>query len=244
MTTIPLMYADDLESGNDDVKYDDDGKNNVLKAHVSIRMAFLRKVYGLLSLQLLFSTVLGAVCLLVPVIREFVHTNHWMVILAMFMSMGILIALHIKRHDTPANFILLAVFTVIQAYSVAVIVTFYEQAVVLQAFLLTTFVVIGLTIYALQTKKDYSSIGATIFAGLWILLIGGILQIFIKNTLFELALSVGGAILFSFFIIFDTQMIMYKVSPEDYILATITLYMDIINLFIYILRVLEAARRQ
>ncbi|XP_059488771.1 protein lifeguard 4-like [Neocloeon triangulifer] len=243
MTTIPLMYADDLESGNE-VKYDDDGKNNVLKAHVSIRMAFLRKVYGLVSLQLLFSTIMGAVCLLQPTIREFVHSNHWLVILAMFLSMGILVALHIKRQEAPANFILLSAFTVVQAYTVAVIVTFYEQAAVLQAFLLTTCVVVGLTVYALQTKKDFSSIGATIFAGLWILLIGGLLQIFIQNTLFELALSVGGAILFSFFIIYDTQMIMYKVSPEEYILATITLYMDIINLFLHILRILEAARRQ
>jgi len=44
-----------------------------------------------------------------------------------------------------------------------------------------------------------------LFAGLWILLIGGFMQIFIQNTIFELALSLGGAVVFSFFIIFDTQ---------------------------------------
>ena len=49
---------------------------------------------------------------------------------------------------------------------------------------------------------------------------------------------------FSAFIIFDTQMIMTRVSPEDYIMATIQLYLDIINLFIEILRILNHANRR
>lgn len=48
----------------------------------------------------------------------------------------------------------------------------------------------------------------------------------------------------SAFIIFDTQMIMTRVSPEDYIMATIQLYLDIINLFIEILRILNHANRR
>ena len=51
-------------------------------------------------------------------------------------------------------------------------------------------------------------------------------------------------IFLSAFIIFDTQMIMTRVSPEDYIMATIQLYLDIINLFIEILRILNHANRR
>ena len=46
------------------------------------------------------------------------------------------------------------------------------------------------------------------------------------------------------FIIFDTQMIMTRVSPEEYIIATIELYLDIINLFIEILKILEKVNRK
>jgi len=60
----------------------------------------------------------------------------------------------------------------------------------------------------------------------------------------ELGMAIGGAFLFSAFIIFDTQMIMTRVSPEDYIMATIQLYLDIINLFIEILRILNHANRR
>lgn len=48
--------------------------------------------------------------------------------------------------------------------------------------------------------------------------------------------------LFSFFIVFDTQLLMKTLSPEEYILATINIYLDIINLFLYILRILAASR--
>lgn len=46
-----------------------------------------------------------------------------------------------------------------------------------------------------------------------------------------------------YFFVFFSQMLMTQLSPEEYILATINLYLDIVNLFIYILRILEAARR-
>lgn len=70
------------------------------------------------------------------------------------------------------------------------------------------------------------------------------MQIFIQSTILEIAFSLGGAFLFSLFIVYDTQLLMNTLSPEEYILATINLYMDIINLFLYILRILQAVNRQ
>ena len=58
----------------------------------------------------------------------------------------------------------------------------------------------------------------------------------------EFVISVGGAVLFCGFILFDTHLIMHKLSPEEYVMASVTLYLDFINLFIYILRIMQAAR--
>ena len=58
----------------------------------------------------------------------------------------------------------------------------------------------------------------------------------------ERAISVAGAIVFSLFIVFDTHMMMHKLSPEEYILAAINLYLDILNLFLHILRLLGDRR--
>lgn len=76
------------------------------------------------------------------------------------------------------------------------------------------------------------------------MIIGGFLQVFLQSPIFELLIGFGGAFLFCLFIIYDTKLIMETLSPEEYILATINLYMDIINLFLYILRILQALNRQ
>ncbi|KAL1478545.1 hypothetical protein MTO96_035006, partial [Rhipicephalus appendiculatus] len=117
--------------------------------------------------------------------------------------------------------------TIVQAFTVAVVVSFYDQMAVLQAFLLTLGVTGGLTLYTFQSKRDFS----TLYAFLMVLLMGSLLQFFLTSSHLEFVLSLGGAVLFSFFIIFDTHMLMHRVSPEEYILATIELYLDIINLF-------------
>lgn len=245
MATVPLMFAqEDVEyGGKPSITEDFAYNNNVLHATINIRMGFLRKVYGLLSVQMLMTVAVGAVCMFNTTVRSFIHTNDWLMSCAFLLSIVILVALHIKKRESPTNLILLAAFTLVQAYTIGVVLTFYDQVVVLQAFALTLAVVIGLTTFTFQTKRDFSFLGFGLFAGLCVLLVGGLLQLLIGSTVLELVISVAGAFLFCLFIIYDTQMLMKTLSPEEYILATINLYLDIVNLFLYILRTLEAARR-
>uniref|UniRef100_A0A131YMV5 Golgi antiapoptotic protein n=3 Tax=Rhipicephalus TaxID=426455 RepID=A0A131YMV5_RHIAP len=217
--------------------------NNVSKANVYVRLGFLRKVYGILSIQLLATTMIAAFGMFTPAVKLYISQNHWMVGGAFFLSMALLLALMVKRRETPTNYFLLMGFTIVQAFTVAVVVSFYDQMAVLQAFLLTLGVTGGLTLYTFQSKRDFSTWGAGLYAFLMVLLMGSLLQFFLTSSHLEFVLSLGGAVLFSFFIIFDTHMLMHRVSPEEYILATIELYLDIINLFLHILRIIGEARR-
>lgn len=85
----------------------------------------------------------------------------------------------------------------VEAFTVGVIVTFYDVHVVLQAFFLTAAVVVGLTTYTFQTKRDFSGWGAGLMSGLWILILAGILQIFIGGELTDTGIAIAGAFLFS-----------------------------------------------
>ncbi|XP_046667552.1 protein lifeguard 4-like [Homalodisca vitripennis] len=243
--SVPLMMfaEEDVEGGGKSIEDDFAYRNNVHQASLHIRLAFLRKVYSLLFIQLAATVVIGFTFMFTPILSFYIHNNDWLLSLSLILSVVILIALHWKRREYPTNLILLAAFTLIQAYSVGVVVTYFEQFVVLQALVLTVVVVGGLTAYTLQSKRDFSSLGSFLFASLCVLIVGGFLTIFFGSTALELFLSVGGALLFSLFIIYDTQEMMKRLSPEEYILATINLYLDIINLFLHILRALEAARR-
>ncbi|PVD24078.1 hypothetical protein C0Q70_14548 [Pomacea canaliculata] len=211
--------------------------SNVASAHVYIRLGFLRKVYGILSAQLLTTTILASIFLLHEPAKQFVQEKPWMLFVSLIGTLGVLLALVWKRNETPINYILLGVFTLLESYAVGVIVTLYSVVSVLEAFILTLMVTSGLTLYAFQTKRDFTVYYGCLFAFLWILCLAGFLQIFFPGVLIERAMSVGGAMLFSFFIIVDTQMMLTKLSPEEYIMAAINLYLDIINLFLYILRI-------
>ena len=78
----------------------------------------MRKVYGLLAVQLTITTLIGAVCLFTPGVKELVQGNSWVLLPAFILSIGLLIALHVKRKETPINLILLAASTVVEAYTV------------------------------------------------------------------------------------------------------------------------------
>ncbi|XP_077274580.1 protein lifeguard 4-like [Temnothorax americanus] len=250
MDAVPLMLLEeDVERGGKerpDHEIEDDFayRNNVHNADIKIRMGFLRKVYGLLTIQILMTVALASVFVMSSTVKLYVKDNlGWSMSLVFFLTMGILIALMIKRRDHPANLILLGAFTLVMAYNVGVMVSMYDTTVVLEALFITLTVLLSLTAYTFQTKRDFSFLGFGLFIGLWCLLLGSVMQIFVQSTALELAMSIGGALLFCLFIVFDTQLIMHTLSPEEYILATINIYLDIINLFSHILRVLAISRQ-
>ncbi|NP_998303.2 protein lifeguard 4 [Danio rerio] len=216
---------------------------NVATASVHIRMDFLRKVYTILSLQIIITTAVSALFMLCNPIKNFVHESPSLVLISAIGSLILLLALAFYRHQHPVNLYLLFGFTLLESLSVATAVSFYEYTIVLQAFVLTSAVFLGLTAYTFQSKRDFSKLGASLFAGLWILIIASFLRFFFYNDTMELVFAGAGALLFCGFIIFDTHLLMHKLSPEEHVLASINLYLDIVNLFLYILRILDAMKK-
>merc|ERR1712121_114265 len=81
--------------------------NNVAGASKHVRLGFMRKVYGLLAVQLSITTLIGGVLLFTPGVKEFVQGKPMFLFPAFFLSIELLIALHIKRKETPINLIFL-----------------------------------------------------------------------------------------------------------------------------------------
>jgi FtsH-binding integral membrane protein len=212
----------------------------------SVRVGFIRKVYGILSCQLLLTVLVAGTCMKVDSVRNFVVTNPWMLTLAMVMSIGLIVGLMVKKDEHPTNMYLLTAFTFVESYTIGVICASFEAngmgSIVLQAAILTLVVFISLTAFTMQSKFDFSFLGGALYSGLMILITWsfmGFLFGFPQGALF----SLGGALLFCGFILYDTHMILERLGPDDYIVASIELYLDIINLFIYILDLLSRDNR-
>ncbi|NXJ82905.1 LFG4 protein, partial [Trogon melanurus] len=221
--------------------------SNVASASVHIRMAFLRKVYSIFSIQVLLTTVTSAIFLYSTGVQAFVHERPALLLISAIGSLAVIVALTLYRHQHPINlYLLFGFYSVLQmtVYFFLFVVSFYDVSIVLQAFILTTAVFLGLTAYTLQSKRDFSKFGAGLFACLWILFFSGFLRLYFYSETIELVFAAAGALLFCGFIIYDTHLLMHKLSPEEYILAAINLYMDIIDLFLHLLRLLEAFNKK
>ena len=90
--------------------------------------------------------------------------------------------------------------------------------------------------------------GGILFVGVIILLIFGIVLMFFPTIPYaKLIYACLGAFLFSIYLIYDTQLMVggdhkYSISPEEYVFASLNIYMDIINIFIYILQIIGQSR--
>lgn len=210
----------------------------------AIRLGFIRKVYGILSIQLLASTLMCALFMFNESLQSFVINSKGVQMSAMILSFVTLFALIALRDSYPTNMYLLAVWTVAMAYGVGVVCAAYQAAgagmIVFQAFLLTAVVFTTLTCYAFYTKKDFSFMGAGLYSVLSIMIWASIFNmLFHFGDNFGFMYACGGAIVFSLYILYDTSLILLKLGPDDYILGAINLYLDILNLFLHILRALS-----
>ncbi len=243
---VYTRYPDDLEAQTLEAT----GVQKVdVVAHGSaaIKAAVIRQVYTILSMQLLLTVAGCAFFMFYQPARAFALSSTAVFYVALFVPLGILLALHCYKDSHPTNMYLLGAFTLAEAYTLGVICAIYYQAgygvLVLQALLLTAAVFVSLTTYVFVTKHDFSWMGAALTVGLVILILSSFMFMFFNfGSGARMVFSVGGALLFSGYILYDTSVILHKLGPDDYIVAAINLYLDIVNLFLYLLQILRGCQ--
>ncbi|XP_073351787.1 protein LIFEGUARD 4-like [Aegilops tauschii subsp. strangulata] len=116
--------------------------------------------------------------------------------------------------------------------------------VILEAAILTTVVVFSLTAYtfwAVKRGKDFSFLGSFLFASLMMLLVFGFIQIlFPLGKLSHMIYGALAALIFSGYIVYDTDNIIKRYTYDEYVWAAVSLYLDVINLFLALLTLFSA----
>lgn len=246
-------YNDDGGRGGDPgtVKDEDEVRNETITAFrdKSVRQGFIRKVYAILFVQLLVSIAIVAVFVIVEPVGHFVRKTQGLFWLAWIVTIVLMITIACceqPRRSYPCNFILLALFTLAESYLMGVISAFYKINEVLLAMGIVAVVSLAITIFAFQTKIDFTMMGGCLFVAVIVLLCFGILTIFFHSKIVRLIYACLGALIFGLYLIFDTQIMMgggkqYALSPEDYVFAALNLYVDIIMLYMHILQIIGLA---
>ncbi|EGW33991.1 uncharacterized protein SPAPADRAFT_59399 [Spathaspora passalidarum NRRL Y-27907] len=233
----PRTFGDNIP---DDFKYSVD----VASCELPIRQLFIRKVYSLLTLQLMATVVVGFIIRSSDGIKLWSLENTWLLFVSMLGAIGCMIGAFIKARSYPINLILLGCFTVFEAYGIGVVCAFVESEVLIQALLLTLVIFVGLTLFAFQTKYDFTSWQGAVGMVLWGLIAWGFIMMFFpgQTGMMEKVYCFIGAAVFCVYIVIDTQNIMKTAHLDDEVISTIKLYLDILNLFLFILRILNNER--
>ncbi|KAK9502475.1 hypothetical protein O3M35_011249 [Rhynocoris fuscipes] len=217
----------------------------------TIRNGFIRKVYGILFVQLTVTLAFVALFTFHTGTKLYVQNNPglwWISLVVMLVCLITMACCGDVRRKAPMNFIFLGLFTLAESFLLGCAVAAFKADEVMFAVGICTVVTLGLTLFAFQTKVDFTMMGGILFAATLILMIFGIVLIFWNGKIATLIYASLGALIFSVYIIYDTQIMLggdhkYSISPEEYIFAALNLYLDIVNLFLYILTIIATASR-
>ncbi|MDP9810561.1 FtsH-binding integral membrane protein [Rhizobium tibeticum] len=167
----------------------------------------------------------------------------WVVILAPLAAVFFL-SFRINRMSVAAAQTTFWVYAALVGLSLSSIFLVYTQSSITQTFFVTAASFGALSLYGYTTKRDLSAMGSFLIMGLFGLIIASIVNIFLASSALQFAVSVIGVLIFAGLTAYDTQRIkeLYyeadgaEVAGRKAIMGALTLYLDFINLFMFLLQ--------
>ncbi|KAJ8392657.1 hypothetical protein AAFF_G00073310 [Aldrovandia affinis] len=212
----------------------------------AIRHAFIQKVYLIVAAQLLFTFSIVAVFTFVDPVRLFVIRNpgvYWASYAVFFISYIVLACCEGQRRRFPLNIIFLAIFTLAMSYLAGSMSSYNDTKTVCLAFGITVIVCFIVTVFCFQTKVDLTQCNGLFCILSAVLVFIGIISIIVLSFQYVEWLSMLyaaiGTIVFTLFLALHTQFLLgnrkLAISPEEYIFAALSIYLDIIQVFMFLL---------
>lgn len=207
------------------------------------RATLVRRTY-LLVLAGVLVTMLGvAFTLTQPALMAAVARHPFLAFLATFAP---LMAAQAFRDRFPANIGLTLLFTFAEGVFLAPYLYLLQRTqpgVIGQTALLTGSTFAVLTGYAWVSRRDFSAWGGFLTVGVWVLLGTMLLNYFFQNAGAGLWIAAVGTVIFAGLLVFDTWRLRTQYGPDDYVPAAVNIYLDLLNLFLFLLRILGGGRR-
>jgi len=209
------------------------------------RATLVRRTYGLV-----FASVIVTICGVAfgftqPAMRETVLEHPIITIIALFAPLYMAMRV---RNNYPQNLLYVFIFTFVEGLFIAPYLYMAESrspGIIGQAGLLTLSTFGVLTLYAVVSRRDFSAWGSFFIVGLWVLIASSLISFFFPTTLGSLWIAAGTVLVFSGLLVFDTWRIVRsgQYGPNDYVPAAVNIYLDLLNLFLAIIRLLSGGRR-
>lgn len=198
------------------------------------RLVFIKKVYSLLAMSMGTAAIgayLGSGPLLLLVAPN--------MMLFFILQIALIFFASFAARKPGLNMVALFSFTTVSGLTLGPLLYQVGPSIAAEAFALTAITFAGLSMYVVYSKKDFSFMSGFLMTGLIVLVVGGLLNMFfIQSGMMHFVMSGASVLLFSGFILYDTSNIMRYYGTDEYVSATLALYLDVLNLFIALLSIL------
>lgn len=210
------------------------------------RATLVRRTYGLVFASILVSMLGFAFAATQQPLLDAVAAHP---LITWLCTLAPLIMAQRAARQYPKNLILTFLFTFITGIWLAPMMLAYQTAfpgAITEAAVLTGGAFGVLTLYATVSRRDFSAWGGFFVVGFFVLFAAMILNLFMHSAAATLFLSAMGVLIMSGLLVFDTWRIMRSgaYGQDDYVLAAVTIYVDLLNLFMFILSLVSGGRRR
>ena len=206
------------------------------------RATLVRRTYTLVLVSVLVTIVGVSFGLSQPNLMQAVARHPF---IAFFCALAPLLLATRKKAEFPMNIGLVLLFNFVMGLIVSPTIFFYgrqQPGLIGQAAVLTIGAFGILTMYAFVSRRDFSAWGSFLIVGLWVLIGTMFLNFFFQNRTVDLWLAAVAVLLFSGLLVYDTWRLRNQYGPDEYVGASVQIYLDLLNMFMAILR-LTGSRR-
>ncbi len=203
--------------------------------NVSAVNKVIRNTYTLLSMTLVFSAIMAAI----STFAEMPPMTYLLCIGGAFLLIWLVLP---RTANSPAGLGVVFAITGLMGFGLGPLLSMYLSfpngpQIVGTAFGGTGVIFLGLSGYALTTRKNFSFMGGFLVAGLLMVLMAALANIFLDMPALSLAISAVVIMLMSGFILYDTSQMIHG-GETNYLLMTVNLYINIFNIFVHLLHIL------
>ncbi len=213
---------------------------------------FFQKVYGLMFLGLLLSGLSAMFVVLSPMLQSVILDNMFVFFGLIIVELGLVFGLSfaIKKISAETATMLFFLYSFINGLTLSVIFLAYTTGSIVLSFFTAAVLFLSMAIYGFLLKKDISGIGGILFGALIALIVLMIVNIFLRSSAFDFFISILGIVIFSVLTIYDNN-VLKKYAREIRnkqtlsriaVIGALKLYLDFINMFLFILRLLGRRR--
>ncbi len=208
------------------------------------RATLVRRTYGLVFVGIVVSLLGAAFTSTQPALINAVAAHPIITAICWFAP---LLMAQSQARNYPRNIILTLLFTFIVGVWLAPMMLFYLRAqpgVLAEAGFLTFATFGALTLYATFSRRDFSAWGGFFFVGLVVLAITMVVGMFLPSVGGSMWIAGAGVFVFAGLLVFDTWRITRsgQFGDQDYVIAAVTIFLDLLNLFLFILSLLGGGR--